>query len=68
MSKLDVPTLIFHADNDARVPISEGRFLAANIKNSKYQEDTSPLDLNCKIRGLSQYSKSYLNHLTFLKS
>ncbi len=34
-----------------------------NIKNSKYQNDKSPLDPNCQIRGLNQYSKSYLNHL-----
>ena len=34
-----------------------------NLKNSKYQFDKSPLDLNCKIRNLNQYSKSYLNHL-----
>jgi len=34
-----------------------------NVKNSKYQEDTSPLDSSCEIRGLNQYSKSYLNHL-----
>ncbi len=34
-----------------------------NLKNSKYQNDKSPLDQNCKIRGLNQFSKSYLNHL-----
>ena len=34
-----------------------------NLKNSKYQNDKSPLDENCDIRGLSNYSKSYLNHL-----
>ena len=34
-----------------------------NIKNAKFQEDKSPLDPNCKIRKLNQYSKSYLNHL-----
>ena len=34
-----------------------------NIKNSKYQSDKSPLDHNCKIRNLNQYSKSYLHHL-----
>ena len=34
--KLKVPTLIFHCTDDARVPISEGKFLAANIKNSKF--------------------------------
>jgi queuine tRNA-ribosyltransferase len=34
-----------------------------NLKNSKYQNDKSPLDGNCKIRELNKYSKSYLNHL-----
>ena len=34
-----------------------------NIKNSKYQNDKSPLDPNCELRGLNKYSKSYLNHL-----
>ena len=34
-----------------------------NLKNSKYQNDRSPLDENCKIRDLNKYSKSYLNHL-----
>ena len=34
-----------------------------NLKNSKYQNDKSPLDINCKIRDLNKYSKSYLNHL-----
>ncbi len=34
-----------------------------NLKNSKYQNDMSPLDETCKIRELSKYSKSYLNHL-----
>ena len=34
-----------------------------NLKNSKYQNDKEPLDINCKIRELNKYSKSYLNHL-----
>ena len=34
-----------------------------NLKNSKYQNDKSPIDNNCVIRNLNQYSKSYLNHL-----
>ena len=34
-----------------------------NLKNSKYQDDLSPLDENCRIRDLNKYSKSYLNHL-----
>ena len=34
-----------------------------NLKNSKYQNDKSPLDENCHIKELNKYSKSYLNHL-----
>ena len=34
-----------------------------NLKNSKYQNDETPLDKNCDLKGLNQYSKSYLNHL-----
>ncbi len=34
-----------------------------NLKNSKYQNDKSPLDDTCDIRDLNKYSKSYLNHL-----
>ena len=34
-----------------------------NLKNSKYQKDTSPLDESCQLKGLNQYSKGYLNHL-----
>ena len=34
-----------------------------NIKNSKYQGDKTPLDPDCELRGLNQYSKGYLNHL-----
>jgi len=34
-----------------------------NLKNSKYQNDKTPLDKNCEIRSLNKYSKSYLNHL-----
>ena len=34
-----------------------------NLKNSKFRTDMSPLDPECKIRNLNQYSKSYLNHL-----
>ena len=32
-----------------------------NLKNSKYQNDKSPLDEGCDIRDLNKYSKSYLN-------
>ncbi len=34
-----------------------------NLKNSKFQNDKSPLDERCVIRDLNKYSKSYLNHL-----
>ena len=33
-----------------------------NLKNSKYQNDKTPLDEECDIRDLNKYSKSYLNH------
>ena len=33
---IDVPTIIFHSLDDARVPISESKFMAANIKNSRF--------------------------------
>ena len=36
LSQLEVPTIIFHCTDDARVPISEGKFLSAHIKNSKF--------------------------------
>ena len=34
-----------------------------NIKNSKYQDDDTPLDKNSKNLNLNKYSKNYLNHL-----
>ena len=34
-----------------------------NLKNSIFKNDKSPLDVNCDIRYLNKYSKSYLNHL-----
>ena len=34
-----------------------------NLKNSKYQNDNTPLDENCALKELNKYSKSYLNHL-----
>ena len=34
-----------------------------NIRNSKYKNDDSPIDLKTDIRNLRNYSKSYLNHL-----
>ena len=36
LHKIDIPTIIFHCIDDARVPISESKFLAANIKNSRF--------------------------------
>ena len=34
-----------------------------NIKNAKYQNDNTPLDVNCSNLSLNKYSKNYLNHL-----
>ena len=34
-----------------------------NLKNSKFKNDSSPLDVNCDIKFLNKYSKSYLHHL-----
>ncbi len=34
-----------------------------NIRNSKYQNDNSPLDENCSKFNLNKYSKNYINHL-----
>ena len=34
-----------------------------NIKNKKYQNDDTPLDINCTNLNLNRYSKNYLNHL-----
>ncbi len=34
-----------------------------NLKNSKYQNDKTPLDESTNIRNLCHFSKSYLNHL-----
>ena len=34
-----------------------------NLRNSKYQNDKTPLDINVSLRNLNMYSKSYLNHL-----
>ncbi len=38
----------------------EGRL---NLRNSKYQNDDSPIDKNLNVRELNAYSKSYINHL-----
>jgi len=34
-----------------------------NIRNSKFQNDNTPLDKNCGKFNLNKYSKNYLNHL-----
>ena len=34
-----------------------------NIRNSKYQKDNNPLDINTNKFDLNKYSKNYLNHL-----
>ena len=34
-----------------------------NLRNAKYQNDKTPLDVNTQLRSLNTYSKSYLNHL-----
>jgi queuine tRNA-ribosyltransferase len=34
-----------------------------NLRNAKFQNDKSPLDVNTSLRSLNLYSKSYLNHL-----
>ena len=34
-----------------------------NIKNSKYQQDNTPLDENTSSFSLNKYSKNYINHL-----
>ncbi len=34
-----------------------------NLKNSRFKNDDTPLDLMCDIRDLNKYSKSYLHHL-----
>lgn len=39
---------------------SQGR---VNIKNSRYQDDDSPLDPHCSCETCTQYTKAYLRHL-----
>ena len=34
-----------------------------NLRNSKYKNDTSPLDASTEFKNLNCYSKNYLNHL-----
>ena len=38
----------------------EGRL---NLRNAKYKNDDTPLNINTNIRSLNTYSKSYINHL-----
>ena len=68
----DILGAVYHGIDmfDCVMPTRSGRTGLAftwegklNLKNSKYQNDTSPLDKNCEMRALNQYSKSYLNHL-----
>ena len=55
---------------DCVLPTRSGRTGSAftwngriNIKNSKYQNDNSPLDDKVELCDLNKYSKNYLNHL-----
>ena len=68
----DILGAVYHGIDmfDCVLPTRSGRTGLAftwdgklNIKNAKYQDDKSPLDPNCELKGLNQYSKSYLNHL-----
>ena len=68
----DILGAVYHGFDmfDCVLPTRSGRTGLAftwqgkiNLKNAKYQKDTLPLDENCELRGLNQYSKSYLNHL-----
>jgi len=68
----DILGAVYHGIDmfDCVLPTRSGRTGLAftwggklNIKNSKYQNDESPLDPDCELKGLNQYSKSYLNHL-----
>ncbi len=38
----------------------EGRL---NLRNSKYKNDDTPININTEIRSLNKYSKNYINHL-----
>ena len=38
----------------------EGRI---NLRNSKFKNDDSPINPDCNLRNLKNYSKSYVNHL-----
>jgi len=55
---------------DCVIPTRSGRTGLAftwegklNLKNSKYQNDYSPINKNFNLRNLNSYSKSYINHL-----
>ena len=36
LPKINIPTLIFHCEEDARVPLNEASILHENIKNSEF--------------------------------
>jgi pimeloyl-ACP methyl ester carboxylesterase len=36
LRKINIPTLIFHCEEDARVPLNEASILHENIKNSEF--------------------------------
>ena len=55
---------------DCVIPTRSGRTGLAftwngriNLRNSKYRKDDTPINESIKIRNLSAYSKSYINHL-----
>lgn len=55
---------------DCVIPTRSGRTGLAftwkgkiNLRNSKYKKDHTPINSNIKLRQLSAYSKSYINHL-----
>ena len=55
---------------DCVIPTRSGRTGLAftwqgrlNLRNSKFKKDHTPIDESFKIRSLSSYSKSYINHL-----
>jgi len=57
-------------DNSKVLEIKNGPYFGpdkdrtrVNIRNSKYQNDDTPLDENCKNFNLNKYTKNYLNHL-----
>ena len=41
LSKVSVPTLVLHSDRDSVAPVSEGKYLAANIPGAVFQQLSS---------------------------